>query len=129
MTGLQGKRWCFFIWDENNEEHLAKHHIKDWEAEEVFFNPIYGSNYYRMGYMKQTSLKAAKNYKYKANDWDDSESVEVIPEKKTSGISTSIRLPKEMVTKLRRIARKKGDIGYQTLLKIWIAERLEKEIA
>jgi hypothetical protein len=24
---------------------------------------------------------------------------------------------------------KKGDIGYQTLLKIWIAERTEKEIA
>jgi hypothetical protein len=46
-----------------------------------------------------------------------------------TGISTSIRLPKEMITQLRKIARKKGDIGYQTLLKIWIAERLEKERA
>jgi hypothetical protein len=34
-----------------------------------------------------------------------------------------------MVLKLKKIARKKGDIGYQTLLKIWIAERLEKESA
>ena len=38
MTGLTGKRWYFFVWDENNEEHLAKHRIKEWEAEEVFFN-------------------------------------------------------------------------------------------
>jgi hypothetical protein len=34
-----------------------------------------------------------------------------------------------MVTRLRRIARRKGGIGYQTLLKSWIAERLEKETA
>lgn len=38
-------------------------------------------------------------------------------------------MPKKMVDKLRRIAKKKGGIGYQTLLKIWIAERLEKESA
>jgi hypothetical protein len=46
-----------------------------------------------------------------------------------SGVSASIRLPKEMVAKLLRVAKRKGDIGYQTLLKIWIAERLEKESA
>jgi hypothetical protein len=78
-----------------------------------------------MGYMK----KKTKNYKYNAKEWDDDNAVEVTPEKKSSGISTSIRLPMEMVAKLRKVARKKGDIGYQTLLKIWIAERLEKEIA
>ena len=51
----------------------------------------------------------------------------VEPEPRMStGISTSIRLPRQMVAQLRRIARKKGGIGYQTLLKIWIAERLEK---
>lgn len=78
-----------------------------------------------MGYMK----KKTKNYKYNVKEWDDDSSVEVTPEKKSSGISTSIRLPMEMVAKLRKVARKKGDIGYQTLLKIWIAERLEKETA
>ena len=78
--------------------------------------------------MKQASKKM-KEYKYDSKDWDDSKSVVVIREKKNSGISTSIRLPKEMVAKLRKVARKKGDIGYQTLLKIWIAERLEKETA
>lgn len=38
MTGLTGKRWSFFIWDEENEEHLGRHHITTAEAEEVFFN-------------------------------------------------------------------------------------------
>lgn len=38
MTGLRGKRWYFFIWDEGNIEHLAAHRIEPNEAEEVFFN-------------------------------------------------------------------------------------------
>ena len=38
MTGLTGKRWHFFIWDEDNEEHLARHRIATDEAEQVFFN-------------------------------------------------------------------------------------------
>jgi hypothetical protein len=52
----------------------------------------------------------------------------VVPDK-IKGISTSIRLPKSMIQKLQKVAKRKGEIGYQTLLKIWIAERLEKEIA
>ena len=65
---------------------------------------------------------------YNAQEWDDSESVVVIPEPRIkSGIPTSIRLPLQMIEQLRKIAEKKGDIGYQTLIKIWIAERLEEE--
>jgi hypothetical protein len=79
-----------------------------------------------MGFMRQ---RTAKTYKYDSDEWDESKSVAVTPEKHLSGISTSIRLPREMVAKLRRVARKKGGVGYQTLLKIWIAERLEKETA
>jgi predicted DNA binding CopG/RHH family protein len=78
-----------------------------------------------MGFMK----KKLKAYKYDPSEWDESKAVEVTPVKKASGVSTSIRLPKEMVARLKKVARKKGDIGYQTLLKIWIAERLEKETA
>lgn len=75
-------------------------------------------------------MRKKKTYKYDSSEWDESKSVRVIPEPRMkSGVSTSIRLPKEMVNKLRKIARKKGNIGYQTLLKIWIAERLEKESA
>ena len=39
MTGLRGKRWFFFVWDEDNDEHLSRHKIYGDEAEEVFFNP------------------------------------------------------------------------------------------
>jgi hypothetical protein len=71
-----------------------------------------------MGFMK----KKAKAYKYNPNEWDDSKSEQVTPESRLkSGISTSIRLPKKMVNKLRKVAKRKGDIGYQALLKIWIA--------
>lgn len=81
--------------------------------------------------MKTTKNRRKKSaYRYDPTEWDESKSVTVEPEPRMgSGISTSIRLPKQMVAKLRRVARKKGGIGYQTLLKIWIAERLEKETA
>ena len=66
---------------------------------------------------------------YKPSEWDETKAVEIVPEKRPSksAVSTSIRLPKGMIGKLRKIAFKKGDIGYQTLIKIWIAERLEVE--
>lgn len=77
--------------------------------------------------MKKVS---SKKYVYNSNDWDDSKSEKVIPEKRIiSGVSTSIRLPKDMILKLRKIAKQKGDVGYQTLLKIWIAERLDQELS
>jgi hypothetical protein len=83
-----------------------------------------------MGLMKKTKKSRASNEKYDPSEWDDSASVSVVPEqRKVLGISTSIRLPPAMLSKLKRVAARKGDVGYQTLLKIWIAERLEKESA
>lgn len=74
--------------------------------------------------------RKSREIKYDPKEWDDSKSVEVTPGKRgRSEISTSIRLPKAMVTRLRKVAERKGSIGYQTLIKIWIAERLEKELA
>lgn len=80
----------------------------------------------------KTTHRARKGskYRYDPAEWDESQSVTVDPEpRKLTGLSISIRLPRPMVAQLRRIARKKGGIGYQTLMKIWIAERLEKETA
>ena len=77
--------------------------------------------------------KVEKGYKkseYDPSEWDESKAVAVTPEKRkrlSGELSTSIRLPKKMVNQLRSIAIKKGDIGYQTLIKIWLAERLEVE--
>ncbi|MCX6123767.1 MAG: CopG family antitoxin [Proteobacteria bacterium] len=80
--------------------------------------------------MRKSKPKLGKktDEKYDPRDWDESSVTEVIPEPRMkTGLSTSIRLPASMVNKLRKIAAKKGDIGYQTLIKIWIAERLEEE--
>lgn len=80
----------------------------------------------------KSKTKKRKNapYKYNPGDWDETKAVTVEPEpRQVGGISTSIRLPFSMVTKLRKVAQRKGDIGYQTLIKIWIAERLEEEEA
>jgi hypothetical protein len=83
-----------------------------------------------MGLMKKRTHRKLREIEYNPKEWDDSKSVTVEPEKRTGAeISTSIRLPKSMVSKLRRVAMRKGGIGYQTLIKIWIAERLEKESA
>lgn len=80
--------------------------------------------------MKKIKRSKIQSEKYDSSEWDESQSVPVVPEKRRIvGISTSIRLPPGMVTKLKRVAAKKGDVGYQTLLKIWIAERLDKESA
>ena len=38
MSGLQGKRWVFFVWDTGNIEHLGVHGVRPEEAEQVFFN-------------------------------------------------------------------------------------------
>jgi uncharacterized DUF497 family protein len=38
VTGLKGKRWYFFVWDDDNVSHLSRHGIAPEEAEQVFFN-------------------------------------------------------------------------------------------
>ena len=78
---------------------------------------------------KRAKRQKKEDSTYNPAEWDDSTTVEVNPEPRMkAGLSTSIRLPASMVNKLRKIAAKKGDIGYQTLIKIWIAERLEAEL-
>lgn len=38
MVDLQKRRWYFFVWDEDNIDHLERHQVTPEEAEEVFFN-------------------------------------------------------------------------------------------
>jgi hypothetical protein len=57
---------------------------------------------------KKAPTKRKTKDSYNPAEWDFSKSTEVTPEKKNaSGISTSIRLPREMVQKLRKVAQKK----------------------
>lgn len=52
----------------------------------------------------------------------------VLPNLKPTLRTISIRLPEPMLAELRRLANKR-DIPYQSLIKSFLAERIEKELA
>lgn len=59
-------------------------------------------------------------------DFDDSQEISVQPQQLKSKL-ISIRLPMVMITNLRIIARERGDIGYQQIIKTYIAEGLVRD--
>lgn len=59
-------------------------------------------------------------------DWDRAESVS-FPNLKPSTKSISLRLPEYLLIRIRELANAK-DVPYQSLMKIFLAERVEKEI-
>ena len=59
-------------------------------------------------------------------DWSDAENV-VMPKLKPSTRSISIRLPESMIEELKVLANKQ-DVPYQSLLKIFISERIDAEL-
>ena len=59
-------------------------------------------------------------------DWPEAKRV-VLPKLKPSQKTISLRLPAMMLAELKRLANKR-DVPYQSLLKVFLAERLEKEL-
>jgi len=59
-------------------------------------------------------------------DWSDAKNV-VMPKLKPSTRSISIRLPESMIEELKVLANKR-DVPYQSLLKIFISERIDAEM-
>jgi predicted DNA binding CopG/RHH family protein len=59
-------------------------------------------------------------------DFDDSQEVYVVPKKLESKL-ISIRLPMAVIANLRKIATARGDIGYQQIIKTYIAEGLIRD--
>ncbi|MEZ4663326.1 MAG: BrnA antitoxin family protein [Caldilineaceae bacterium] len=59
-------------------------------------------------------------------DWDDAETA-LLPKLKPSTKSISLRLPETMLNQLRVIANKR-DIPYQSLIKLFLSERIEQEL-
>ena len=59
-------------------------------------------------------------------EWDEARSV-ILPKLKPSRKKISLRLPELMLAELKLLANKR-DIPYQSLLKIFLAERIEKEL-
>jgi len=60
-------------------------------------------------------------------DWSKGERMS-FPNLKPSVKTISLRLPESMLEELKMLANKK-DVPYQSLLKIFLAERLEQEIS
>jgi predicted DNA binding CopG/RHH family protein len=59
-------------------------------------------------------------------DWSKARRV-LLPNIKPSLKTISLRLPELMIDELKRIANKK-DVPYQSLIKIFLSERLSKEL-
>ncbi len=59
-------------------------------------------------------------------DWSDAENM-VSPKLKPSTRSISLRLPESMIEELKVLANKR-DVPYQSLLKIFISEKIEAEL-
>ena len=59
-------------------------------------------------------------------DWDKAEAV-VLPKLKPSTKTISLRLPKLMLNELRIIANKR-DVPYQSLIKMFLKERIDQEL-
>ncbi len=59
-------------------------------------------------------------------DWSDARPV-VLPELKPTTKSISLRLPESMLEQLKLLAHKR-DVPYQSLVKIFLAERLQSEL-
>lgn len=60
-------------------------------------------------------------------DWSKGR-ISVFPELKPSTQTISLRLPKALLNALKVIANKR-DVPYQSLLKIFLAERVQEEMA
>lgn len=59
-------------------------------------------------------------------DWNNARRL-VLPKLKPSQKTISLRLPEMMLAKLKVLANKR-DVPYQSLLKIFLAERIEEEL-
>jgi predicted DNA binding CopG/RHH family protein len=59
-------------------------------------------------------------------DWDSARRI-ILPSLKPSQKTISLRLPAMMLAELKRLANKR-DVPYQSLLKVFLAERLDEEL-
>ena len=59
-------------------------------------------------------------------NWDEAQAV-VLPKLKPSTKTISLRLPELMLNELRVIANKR-DVPYQTLIKVFLKERIDQEL-
>ncbi len=94
-----------------------------------------------MNTLKKTGLKKADKVPDFATEeeerafWEDHDSAEVVdweraerarfPNLKPSTKSISLRLPEPLLERIRQEANRR-DVPYQSLIKVWLAEKLEE---
>ena len=59
-------------------------------------------------------------------DWENAESI-VLPNLKPTTTTISLRMSESMLNKIRLVANKR-DVPYQSLIKIFLKERIDKEL-
>lgn len=59
-------------------------------------------------------------------DWSKAEEI-IFPNLKPSSQSISLRLPEWLIARIKELANKR-DVPYQSLMKIFLVERVEKEL-
>ena len=87
--------------------------------------------------MKKKQIPAFQSEDQEREFWSDADSVDyidwnnatrvVLPNLKPSQRTISLRLPERMLAQLKVLANKR-DVPYQSLLKIFLAERIEQEL-
>lgn len=63
----------------------------------------------------------AEYHRMKSEDFDETMSAA------TRQSPNAVRLPNRLVEKLKSVAKRHGESEYQTMVKTWIEERLQKE--
>ncbi len=87
--------------------------------------------------MKMKKIPKFKNEEARQKFWDSADSTEYIdwrkaektllPYLKPSLKKVSLRLPELMISELKQLANKR-DVPYQSLMKVFLAERIQKEL-
>jgi len=87
--------------------------------------------------MKSVSLPEFKNEEEERQFWAEHDSTEyldwskakrgVFPNLKPSTKTISLRLPESMIEELKLLANK-NDVPYQSLVKVFLSERIESEL-
>ena len=83
-------------------------------------------NYKRSKSQRETDEEIFERGKNIEKDFDESQKISLSFSKADTKL-ISIRLPKWQISQLREVAQRKGDIGYQQMIKIYIAEGLLRE--
>lgn len=84
--------------------------------------------------MKKSKIPKFKSYGEEAKFWDTHDTTEFLNELKPAHVEfikpkkrlISVRMDDNLIRSLKEVAATK-DIGYLTLIRMWIAERLSKE--